>query len=114
MCKSRYILLNEKVFHPENNEGYLFKYLLIHLRSQFIPRLTILAGMPAMITFGSLNDTSPANDTIIGYYHILANFYAYLLLRLAETLLSSNSSALSSVSKYIEIRLLFPVIVMLA
>lgn len=55
MCKSRYILLNEKVFHPENNEGYLFKYLLIHLRSQFIPRLTILAGMPAMITFGSLN-----------------------------------------------------------
>ena len=59
-------------------------------------------------------DTSPANDTIIGYYHILANFYAYLLLRLAETLLNSNSSALSSVSKYIEIRLFFPVIVMLA
>ena len=55
ICKSRHILLNKKVFRPENNDGYLLKYLLIHLRSQFIPRLTILAGMPAMITFGSLN-----------------------------------------------------------
>lgn len=30
--------LDKKVFHSENTDGYLLKYLLMHLQPQFIPR----------------------------------------------------------------------------
>lgn len=39
----------------ESISRYSFKYLSIHRRSQLMPRFTILAGIPATITFGSLN-----------------------------------------------------------